>query len=163
MKKWLKRIRGAVGMGLTWAAAWSPVGVIVGLVGVFGTLDRVLDYVAFAGLFAIMGFIGGAAFSVVLGIAEGRRRFDQMSLPRFSAWGALGGLPLSVFLLGGDEPLTLGVVLGTGLVVALMTAGSAAGSLTLARRAEDRELLEAGEETADIGLTEKETHELLGT
>ena len=37
-------------------------------------------------------------------------------------------------------------------VVTLMGAGSAAGSLALARRAEDRELLEAGEEA--LGLTE---------
>ena len=41
--------------------------------------------------FGVMGFIGGVAFSLVLGIAEGRRRFDQMSLPRFAAWGAGGG------------------------------------------------------------------------
>ena len=30
MKKWLKRIRGAVGMGLTWAAAWFGFGIIFG-------------------------------------------------------------------------------------------------------------------------------------
>ena len=32
MKKWLKRIRGAVGMGLVWAVAWSGGGAILGLV-----------------------------------------------------------------------------------------------------------------------------------
>ena len=34
MKKWLKRIRGAVGMGLTWAAAWFGFGIIFGGGGV---------------------------------------------------------------------------------------------------------------------------------
>ncbi len=48
-------------------------------------------------------------------------------------------------------------------VVTLLGAGSAAGSLVLARRADDRELLEDGEDVADIGLTEEETRELLGT
>jgi hypothetical protein len=33
MKKWLRRIRGAVGMGLTWAVAWFVVPATVGLVG----------------------------------------------------------------------------------------------------------------------------------
>ena len=40
-------------------------------------------------------------------------------------------------------------------------AGSASGSLALARRADDRELLEAGADVADIGLTEEEKRELL--
>ncbi len=48
-------------------------------------------------------------------------------------------------------------------VVPLLAAGSAAASLALARREDDRELLEDGADVADIGLTEKETHELLGT
>ena len=91
MKKWLKRIRGALGMGLTWAAAWFGVGVIFALVGVIGPIPifdmRVLGVGA---LLALLGFLGGAAFSVVLGMVEGRRRFDQMSLPRFAAWGAVG-------------------------------------------------------------------------
>jgi hypothetical protein len=72
----------------------------------------------------------------------GRRRFDQMSLPRFAAWGAVGGILLSgIFVvaagLGGDGFLVLGPVF------ALSGAGSAAGSLALARMAEDRELLDA--------------------
>ena len=30
MKKWLRRIRGALGMGLTWAMVWAPVAVLIG-------------------------------------------------------------------------------------------------------------------------------------
>ena len=149
MKKWLKRIRGAVGLGLTWAAAWFGVGIIFfsGLL-VFGVAPvgaGLAAVVANSVVFAAVAFIGGAMFSVVLGITEGRRRFDQMSMLRFAGWGAVGGL-------------LLWASLGEGVVVAgimtLLGAGSAAGSLALARRAEDRELLEAGEEA--LGMIEGE-------
>ena len=46
----------------------------------------------------------------VLGLVEGRRRFDQMSLPRFAGWGAVGGLLLSgIFVLA---TATLGMTTG---------------------------------------------------
>ncbi len=161
MKKWLRRIRGALGMGLTWAAAWVSVGAIIGLVtAVISTAGSLSGLAVFVGIVALFGFVGGAFFSTVLGITEGRRRFDQMSLWRFAAWGAVGGLLLSVLLLSISGPLTLGNVVTVG-VVTLMTAGSAAGSLALARRADDRELLEHGADVADIGLTEEEKRELL--
>ena len=176
MKKWLRRIRGAVGMGLTWAAAWFGFGAVMAVlpwVHPVGGLLSVLELVVgFGAQYAAMGFVGGAAFSVVLGMTESRRGFAQMSLPRFAAWGALGGLFMSVFkdtigyflagLLGtiGVPGFTITSVISAG-VVTLMAAGSAAGSLALARRADDRELLDAGADVADIGLTEEEKRELL--
>ena len=93
MKQWLRRIRGAIGMGLTWAAAWFGAGLILLLVVGVGAAD-----VPFPLFFGLLGFIAGATFSGVLGMVEGRRRFDQMSLPRFAGWGALGGLLLSGIL-----------------------------------------------------------------
>ena len=154
MMKWLKRIRGVLGTALTWAAAWSGLGTILWgvpyLVGgsPFGVVAGLFT---FAVTFGVMGFIGGAAFSTVLGIAEGRRSFDEMSLPRFAAWGAVGGGLMSVLMFAAGSGVNLG---SAGMIgaIALMGAGSAAGSLALARRAEDRELLEAGEEA--LGLTE---------
>ena len=150
MKKWLQRIRGALG-GLTWAAGWGVLGAILALIGVFGALGSLPDHLAFAGFFAVFGFLAGATFSGVLGIAGRRRRFDEMSLPRFAAWGALGGLLLTVFML--PSMFTLANVVAFS-VVTLLAAASAAGSLALARRAEDRDLLEAGEEA--LGLLEGE-------
>ncbi len=165
MKKWLKRIRGVLGMGLTWAAGWFGVGVIfLSALLVFGTPPvgtGLAEVVANSVLLAVAGFIGGAAFSGVLGIAERRRRFDQMSLPRFASWGALGGFLMSMLVLStGQGSFSLvTVVLVSGLT--LLGAGSAAGSLALARMADDRELLEDGADVADIGLTEEEKGELL--
>ena len=98
MKKWLKRIRGAIGMGLTWAAAWGGVSAIIGLFSGGGFSGALFGAFVLVVGFGVIGFVAGAGFSVVLGLAEGRRRFDQMSLPRFAAWGALGGLLLAALM-----------------------------------------------------------------
>ena len=72
-----------------------------------------------------------------------------------------------IALSGGPAlPVVLGRVMGPmdfvlAGVATLLGAGSAAGSLALARRADDRELLEHGADVADIGLTEQEKRELL--
>jgi hypothetical protein len=83
VQKWLRRIRGAVGMGLTWAAGWALVGVLIELfIDPMGSLVDVWPTAL-----AIPGFLGGAVFSAVLQVAESRSRFDELSLPRFAAWG----------------------------------------------------------------------------
>ena len=147
MKKWLQRIRGALGMGLTWAVGWLGTLTIIE-VATWGFGGPLVGNLV---IFAAGGFVAGTAFSVALGIAGGRRRFDEMSLPRFAAWGAVGGLVTSGLLLAiYPGPLLSSMIVGS--IVTLLSAGSAAGSLALARRAEDRELLEAGEEA--LGLTE---------
>ena len=163
MNKWLRRIRGAVGIGLTWAAAWLPVGAIIGLVAGLSDTPGFLVSLVFslAGIFAAVGFVGGTVFSMILGLAEGRRRFDEMSLPRFGAWGGAGAFLVSAFVqltIGGSSSLSV----TTTIVMTLLGAGSAAGSLAIARKADDRELLEAGEDASDIGLTKAEKVELLG-
>src|SRR5919205_4311960 len=76
-------------MGFTWAAAWSAVGLVPRWV-----LGINAD-VPFPLVFGVLGFIAGVTFSGLLALAEGRRRFDQLSLPRFAGWGAVGGLLLS--------------------------------------------------------------------
>lgn len=98
MKTGLRRIRGAVGMGLTWAAAWFGAGAIVVLGFLLTTGSR--PDAPFPLLFGAFGFVAGVIFSGVVSLVEGRRRFDQMSLPRFAAWGAAGGFLLSaIFVL----------------------------------------------------------------
>ena len=162
MKRWLKRIRGAVGMGLTWAAAWVGVGVVVGLVAgvVAPGAGSVVDWVvSFVRVLGPMGFVGGAIFSTALGIIGGRR-LDEMELQHFAGLGGTvaGVLLFSLSLSTGGLGL-VGVLVVPG--VALLGAGSAAGSLALARRVDDRELLKHGADVADIGLTEQEKRELL--
>jgi hypothetical protein len=150
-------------MGLIWAAGWT----LLGMLGVavtytlFPNLPDVFD--VWIPVFAYPGFLAGVGFSLVLRLTEGRRRFDELSLPRFAAWGALGGFLVggSVVALGfGEAPAAaLAAILGTST---LLGALSAFGSLALARRGEDRELLDASTEVNEAGLTRGEARELLG-
>lgn len=165
MRSWLKRIRATIGVGLTWAAVWGMFGWLLGLF--MGFPEFGFDVaIFFAWRDAALGFVGGATFASVLRLAEGRRRFDELRLPRFAAWGGLGG-----FLIGAGYLGAWWLLSGVGVDVAsvqwlatptLLGAGSAAGSLAIARVAEDRQLLKEGEETADIGLSPDEKRKLLG-
>ena len=134
MKKWLRRIRGAIGMGLIWAMAWFGAGLVLLLIVGFGAAE-----VPFPLFFGLLGFLAGVTFSGVLVLAEGRRSLDQMSLLRFAGWGAVGGLLLSGSLVLAAA-LGVSAFLVLGPVFAVAGAGSAAGSLMLARMAEDRAL-----------------------
>jgi hypothetical protein len=41
LKKWLRRIRGAVGMGLTWAVGWGLGGLLIGVASIQSRAARV--------------------------------------------------------------------------------------------------------------------------
>ena len=128
MGKWLRRIRGAIGMGVIWGAVWGAVGMVPRLI--FGFVTDA----PFPLIFGVLGFTAGVAFSAVLVLTEGRRRFDQMSLPRFAGWGAVGGLLLSA-VFSKAASLEWGDVLAIAPTFALASAICASGSLAVARRA----------------------------
>lgn len=146
MKRWLRRIRGVVMMGLTWAVGWAVVGggVMEGIVDPHG---KILDM--WPQTLAIPGFFGGVAFSLVLSISEGRRRFDELSLLRFGVLGAVAGLLLGVLAVtAGTARGVFPLWLGAAVIippVTLLSALSASGSLALARKAKDREVLDTGQ------------------
>jgi hypothetical protein len=152
-------------MGLTWGLAWFGAGMamMLGLLLLTGSTGADVPYPLG---FGMLGFFSGVTFSGVLGVLGGNRRFDQMSLPRFAGWGAAGGFILAagfvsvVALFEGATFLQNLVVLGP--VFAAAGAGCAAGSLAIARKAEDRELLDASTHLKEIGLTPDEARELLG-
>ena len=154
MRKWLRRIRGAIGLGFTWAAACSAAGLVPRWV--FG----VNTDVPIPLVFGVFGLIAGVTFSGLVVLTEGRRRFDQLSLPRFAGWGGLGGLLLSA-LWAKAASLSWGDLLAIAPTFALASAICASGSLALARRAERRELLEGRGDTAEAKLTDREKRKLL--
>jgi hypothetical protein len=163
-------------MGLTWAAGWALVGLLIGVTSkllpglpwwdsFFEVFDAPLPALA------VPGVVAGALFSIVLGIAGRRRRFSDLSLPWFTALGAVGGLlvslvPGAMVAVGlatpgpGIDMARLTATISGPLI--LLSAASACVTLVVARRAEDRALLEAGQDGIQVGLTESQARELLG-
>lgn len=146
MIRWLKRARGALGMGAAWGVIWACIGMLIGLA------SNLLPFLPWHYFFAVWdaplpalavpGFVGGILFAAVLGIAGARRTFDQISIRRVAVWGAVGGLLLSLVpdamvavglahLRQGLQVWKLTAVTGVPLV-ALSTA-SAVASLLVAR------------------------------
>jgi hypothetical protein len=153
MKKWLRRIRGAVVMGLTWAVVWVPVGLLISMiVDPDGSMDEPWILVG-----AYPGFLSAVVFSMVIWIAERRRRFDELSPTRVGAWGAVAGLLVGMvpFVAGSNSTnlptwLLMFAIIGP---ITLLSAVSAGGSLALARRAEKLNFLDARADVAKVGVT----------
>jgi hypothetical protein len=155
MNKWMRRIRGAIGMGLAWAMAWFGAGLALLLIVGPDAAD-----VPFPLGFGALGFFAGVFFSGVLGMIEGRRRFEQMSVPRFAVWGGAGGFLLSIIFVPvaglGGEALLLAPLF------TLAGAACASGSLALARMAKDPDAIHSGADSAEMGPGEDETRERVG-
>ena len=139
MQSLMRRVRGVLGMGVIWGVAGAAIGGVLELID--NILPGALPFISRVDMWpqtlAIPGFMGGVIFALVLMIAGGRRRFDELSIPRFAAWGALAGLVLGSIGVSNGLPL---YVLG---ITALGGAVAASGALSLARRAGDRERLMA--------------------
>lgn len=157
MTGWLRRLRGAIGMGVTWALGWAPIGALAGLalaltVGAGPGVGTIVWVNTVA--FGVLGLFGGTLFSAVLSLTEGQRRFDELTLPRFALWGGVGGLVLGGLASfagmwgAGFMPGVVLVLTGTATILGM---ASAAGTLALARQAEKRPRLETDEEVARLG------------
>ncbi len=95
MRSWGRRIRGALGMGVTWGLGWGVAGIGIGV------LSRLTPFLPWDAVFrvfdaplpalAVPGFVAGVLFSAVLGVAGRGRPFATLSLPRFAAWGRPAG------------------------------------------------------------------------
>ena len=144
MKRWLRKIRGAVGMGLAWAVGWFGVGAVVGTgtaIWLGGPIYGIAGSLAFG--WARWGFVGGVLFSGILSVTERRRSLADLSSARLTLWGALGGLLIAIpaVVSVGFTPFSL----IPGSIAVLLGAISARGTLALARRAEAHDELTATE------------------
>ena len=157
MKGWLRRLRGAIGMGVTWALGWAPIGAVAGLalgltVGAGPGVATIVWVNAVA--FGALGLVAGTIFSAVLSLTEGQRSFDELTLPRFALWGGVGGLVLGALASsaglwgGGFMPGVALVLTGTTTMLGM---ASAAGTLALARKADSRPRLDADSGGARLG------------
>lgn len=149
----LRRLRGALGMGLIWGAAWFAGGMAIMLTSLLLTGSTGAD-VPYPVGFGALGFIAGVGFSGVVSLVGGRRRFDELSIPRFAGWGGIGGLLFSVLFVTVvtvfDDPTFFENLVFLGPIFTAIGAGTAGGALAVARKAEDGELLESGEDLPQL-------------
>jgi hypothetical protein len=147
MKTIFRRLRGILGMGVTWAVVWACAGALIGIVQRYwlprsypqlppGALDGII--LANGISWGTYGFALGSLFACVLAIAERRRALEQLTIWRIAVWGALAGALLPVTFMVGLK-LATGWGVTNGLLSTLLSvslgAGSAAASLALARSA----------------------------
>jgi hypothetical protein len=158
-------------MGLTWALGWAIAGILIGVASI---LLPSLPWDRFFEIFdaplpalAVPGFFGGVFFSLVLGVAGRRRRFSELSLPRFTAWGVAGGLLLTLFPaalvsvgLATPNGSVWELTAAIGVPLIALSAASAAATLLLARRAEGRSAPATSGDGAGASLGEGAAREL---
>ena len=99
MRRFLRRLRGAFGNALVWAASWFSVSSVLGsALYVLGGLPS-LGFLAMVVWPALMtgftGFVVGAAFSVFVGAAYRHREVGEIRVAGF----AMGGAAISAVLL----------------------------------------------------------------
>jgi len=137
MKGFLRRLRGGIKTGLTWA---------VGFLAFFGLTRMlvgdwsVLSTSKIASL-AIVGIITGSVFSGILILLGGRRSLLELSLKRVALWGGVGGL----VVLGAFSLLSGTIAWDIWVGAVLTTAGLFSGSVALAQQSE-RKLLEGDDD-----------------
>jgi hypothetical protein len=76
MTTWMRRVRGALGMGLCWAALWGLVGGFL-MEGIFDRQGEIVDM--WTQVLGIAGFLGGVLFSLLVSLAGRRRGLDAFS------------------------------------------------------------------------------------
>ena len=133
MESLLRRLRGMLGMGITWAVGWAIIMFILGnIVQVVDpdSIDQGEEPWRLALLVSTVGFISGSVFAMIFSSAERRKRIRDLSVLRASVWGALGGAALPLLTTMNDSVLFNTVPLG---------AIFAASTVAIARRAALRE------------------------
>ena len=142
MTNWLRRIRGAVGMGLIWGAVWAAGGALKAVD--IGSLREMHAPWVGPPIGFFPGFVGGLIFSALIAFAA-PRSLHELSVARAGSLGAvvgflLGFLPLAINAPPAEFPVWLVafVVIGS---MTLMGVVSGAGSLALARRVRGRNAL----------------------
>jgi len=92
METLVTRICRAAAMGVAWAAAWMPIGLVIArlFLDPHDTLDE--PWIA---LGTLPGFFCGVLYAELAGIASSRRRLDELPVIRAAAWGAATGLLIS--------------------------------------------------------------------
>lgn len=132
MRAFLRKCRGALGIGLTWSVVWAAIfaaiGVVVGIVDP-DSIDPGEDPLRIGAIGAVFGFISGVAFGAMLALADGRTKLRNLSIGRAALWGAIGTAAF---------PLLTAVDNSMLIILCPVGAALAAGSVAIAKKAELR-------------------------
>lgn len=133
MELWLRKLRGLIGVGLTWGFLWAIIIVAIG--AVIWTVDPDSIDPGEGPLFAaavvgFQGLVAGVGFGLLLAFTEVRKKILDLSLIRVAIWGLLASAAL---------PFVTGMPIGMLWFVCLLGAGSATASVAIARSAERRD------------------------
>lgn len=124
-----RKLRGVMGIGLTWGLVWAAIGALTGLVmrlTIPGSVDPGENELVAGAIFGAVGFLSGAGFGILLSFAESRRTILDLSLPRVAMWGVLGSAAL---------PLLTTMQDGLALIFCPLGAACASATVAIARRA----------------------------
>ena len=130
VRTFLRKCRGALGIALTWGAVWAAVFAAVALIiGVLDpdSIDPGEDPVRVGLIGGFYGLVTGAAFSLLLSLAEGRKVIRNLSLGRAALWGAIAAAAF---------PLLTAVNNSMVFILCPIGAALAAGSVAIAKKAE---------------------------
>ena len=161
MKRWQRKLRGIAGTGAIRGAAGIALGAVAApFFSVFGGVSLLQAFLQI-GLNGLAGFVLGSGFATVLTTLEGRSTLDELTPRRAAVCGAMAGaayplvvLPVYLLMGGVIPPLPAGawlpLLISASWTYGLLTAGLAAGTLALARKAPGE--LGSGRQTDGIEL-----------
>ena len=125
MTQFVRRLRGALGIGLAWGVLWAALGAALAII--IGVVDP--DQIGpgegparVALILGLVGFLSGLGFAGLLALAERRSTLHDLSLGRVALWGLLGGVAIPL-LMGTDGSMgwltgPMGAILATASVAA---------------------------------------------
>ena len=85
MDSLLRKLRGMLGVGLTWGVGWGTlIFILTSIIGVIDPqqIDQGEEPWRLAGLVGMVGFMSGAVFAAILSSAERRKSLKDLSVLR---------------------------------------------------------------------------------
>ena len=133
MNSLLRKLRGVLGMGLTWGVGWGLImfalGTVIGFIDP-AQIDQGEEPWRLSLVVGTVGFISGSVFALIFSRAERRKSITDLSASRAAIWGALGAAALPLLTTMNNNVLLNTIPLG---------AIFAASTVAIARRAALRE------------------------
>lgn len=132
MSKSIRKLRGVVGLGLTWGILWAGLFLLmVAIIGLFrpGDIDRGEGPLDVLPVGALVGVVSGVVFGAMLAVAENGKAVTSLSRGRVAMWGILGS---AVFPLATGRPEMV-------IILCPISAAIAVTLVALARRAVARD------------------------